>query len=44
VKRVYELGFMRQLDTKDAQGNALCLLDISKVDYSQFTDFEQTQL
>jgi hypothetical protein len=44
VRRVYGLGFLRQLDTKDAQGNALCLLDISKVDYSQFTDFEQTQL
>ena len=31
-------------DGKDVHGNSVSLMDIEKVDYSKFTDFEMTQM
>jgi len=44
VRRVYEMGFMRTLSGKDIHNNNLSILDIAKVDYSKFTDFEMIRL
>ncbi len=44
IKRVYNMGFMTVLDGKDIYGNNVSLMDIEKVDYSKFTDFEMVQM
>ena len=45
IRRVYDLDFLRALSTsKDVHGNAVSLMFVGNLDYSQVTDFEMLQM